>query len=416
MLSKLTPFEVKAILSKLKFVRSHTASCRRENHIKRYDVLKRKVCACPYYSCGVHDPKGKFERQPTGEITLEKAREVIRQRLETGNAKATLAPAGGVKMADAIADFMHTVRSKERSTATVAKYSTLMSQLAAFSEHSGYTTVQSFDQDAMKEFFASWSNKDAPYKKDTKWSAMSSKTGKRGLKTMRLFFRRCMKRKWITEDPSIVIEVTPEPAKKTREQVKYLTDDQMDKIIFTLDWKYDGMTDYNKGRLKALMLLMRWTGLRISDAVRIKTEDIKVDVLYVLTKKSKVPVQLPLPAELMELLNKLTPYEGGYLFWNRRNGESDIKTAEHNFGHTISKLFAKAGVKDNVQQVSHRFRNTFAVHLLMKGVPLETVSLLLGHQNVQTTENYYADYSRGYMDRAERMLRKVWEEKGEETL
>jgi site-specific recombinase XerC len=51
-------------------------------------------------------------------------------------------------------------------------------------------------------------------------------------------------------------------------------------------------------------------------------------------------------------------------------------------------------VKENVRQVSHRFRNTFAVHLLMMGVPLETVSLLLGHQNISTTENCYAAFSR----------------------
>jgi site-specific recombinase XerD len=53
-------------------------------------------------------------------------------------------------------------------------------------------------------------------------------------------------------------------------------------------------------------------------------------------------------------------------------------------------------------------RNTFAVHLLEKGLPLETVSLMLGHQSVTTTERYYTDFTTGYMDQAETKVRKVW--------
>jgi site-specific recombinase XerD len=52
----------------------------------------------------------------------------------------------------------------------------------------------------------------------------------------------------------------------------------------------------------------------------------------------------------------------------------------------------------------------------MMGVPLETVSLLLGHQNISTTENFYADFSRGHMARAETMVRKVWDLKDDQTL
>jgi hypothetical protein len=44
----LTPVEIDAVLSRLEFIKSHTAKCQRENGIARYDVLKRKNCACPY--------------------------------------------------------------------------------------------------------------------------------------------------------------------------------------------------------------------------------------------------------------------------------------------------------------------------------------------------------------------------------
>ena len=44
------------------------------------------------------------------------------------------------------------------------------------------------------------------------------------------------------------------------------------------------------------------------------------------------------------------------------------------------------------------------------------MSLVLGHQSVTTTERYYADFSKGYMDRAEAKLREVWALKEEDTL
>ncbi len=90
------------------------------------------------------------------------------------------------------------------------------------------------------------------------------------------------------------------------------------------------------------MLTMRWTGLRISDAVGLEKSAIKNGVLYVKTKKSKTPVQFPLPDELLNTLAKLTTYENGYYFWD---GNSDIKYARLNYGHTISDTFELAGVK-----------------------------------------------------------------------
>ena len=171
---------------------------------------------------------------------------------------------------------------------------------------------------------------------------------------------------------------------------------------------YEKMPDNNKLRLKALILTMRWSGLRISDAIRLRREDFKKDVLFIETKKSKTPVQIPMPTEVMSLLNKMEPYRGGYLFWNRQSEQSTLKTVEHNFSTLLADLFERAGVKDNVRQVSHRFRNTFAVHLLSKGVPLETVSVLLAHKSVTTTERYYADFASGYMKHAEELVRAAW--------
>src|SRR5271156_2063029 len=52
----------------------------------------------------------------------------------------------------------------------------------------------------------------------------------------------------------------------------------------------------------------------------------------------------------------------------------------------------------------HRLRDTFAVRLLTKGVPLEDVSRLLGHASVAVTEKYYAPWVASRKLRLERLL------------
>jgi len=53
----------------------------------------------------------------------------------------------------------------------------------------------------------------------------------------------------------------------------------------------------------------------------------------------------------------------------------------------LASVFKLAGVH---RGHAHRFRDTFAVELLLAGVPLERVSILLDHSSVRITEKHYA--------------------------
>jgi integrase-like protein len=58
--------------------------------------------------------------------------------------------------------------------------------------------------------------------------------------------------------------------------------------------------------------------------------------------------------------------------------------------------------------VSHRLRDTFAVDLLEKGVLLEEVSKLLGHESIKTTERHYAKWVKGRQDRPDSLVTGTW--------
>lgn len=57
---------------------------------------------------------------------------------------------------------------------------------------------------------------------------------------------------------------------------------------------------------------------------------------------------------------------------------------------------------------AHRFRDTFAVELLRSGVPLEHVSVLLGHSSIKITERHYAPWVRERQEQMEADVRRAW--------
>src|ERR1700730_5338749 len=87
-----SPSAVEALLDKLVFKKRHSADCQEKNGIGVWSLLSdsRKRCACPYWSCGVHERGSGFARKSTGEMSAERAKAVVRLRLESGNRAAKL--------------------------------------------------------------------------------------------------------------------------------------------------------------------------------------------------------------------------------------------------------------------------------------------------------------------------------------
>ena len=73
------------------------------------------------------------------------------------------------------------------------------------------------------------------------------------------------------------------------------------------------------------------------------------------------------------------------------------------------KLFGLAGItKGQGNAVSHRLRDTFGVALLLAGVPIERLSVLLGHQSVRVTEKHYNPWVRSRQEQLEADVARAW--------
>ena len=71
----------------------------------------------------------------------------------------------------------------------------------------------------------------------------------------------------------------------------------------------------------------------------------------------------------------------------------------------LATVFTKAEI---TKGHSHRYRDTFAVSLLAKGVSLESVSQLLGHQSIRTTQKHYSPCVTARQNALDRELEKVY--------
>ncbi|MFW5676321.1 MAG: tyrosine-type recombinase/integrase [Acetivibrio ethanolgignens] len=166
------------------------------------------------------------------------------------------------------------------------------------------------------------------------------------------------------------------------------------------------------GREKALVELLFSTGCRIFEAASIKLSDLKGTSVEILGKGSKYrTVYLNAKAQLaiqqyLEERNDDNPYlfakstldigKGRHMRgvphdkqgeWYKFPDYVDAKepAGRDNLGTCIRKIGKRAGVENTHP---HRFRRTCATFALRRGMPIEQVSKMLGHESIETTQIY----------------------------
>ena len=124
--------------------------------------------------------------------------------------------------------------------------------------------------------------------------------------------------------------------------------------------------------------------------------------LLLYTAKTGTPVHLPLPPTVVDALEKIETNGNGRYF---STGNARPQTARANWSRYLGAVFQMAKVKNGH---SHRFRDTFAVSLLEKGVSVDNVSALLGHSSVRITERYYKPWVKALQTQLEHEVVRTW--------
>jgi len=274
---------------------------------------------------------------------------------------------------------------------TIRKYKTLQSQMKTWADTRGLALLSQFDLDTLSQFRQSW--KDSP------------RTAAKKVERLRALFAFALARKWIAENPARDIKLPKISVCPTMP----LTHEDMVKILTACDkLQIESQPSGKLGahRLKTLILLMRYTGMRVSDAVAFSTDRLDGKRLFLYTQKTGVPVYTVLPDSILAALDATPRVTDTRYFWS---GNGKKQTAVCDWQGKIKTVFDLAGISKGMgNAVSHRFRDTFAVELLLAGVPIERVSILLGHQSVRVTEKHYNPWVRSRQEQLEADVRNAW--------
>lgn len=265
---------------------------------------------------------------------------------------------------------------------SLRKYRQLFKQMKEYAQGKGIVLINNLTTPELLEFRTTWKN--------------TNRSAKKKLELMKAFFRYCAAAKFVATDPSTAIK----PPKVVEEQVIPFTDDEMKKILKACD----APTKRHKVqsiKLRAMVLLMRHSGLRITDACTLARDRVKDGVLTLRTEKGGTTVRLPLHPEALKAL-KAVPVNGAYFFWN---GQSKRRTIANYWQQLFLEMFQRAGIPGGH---SHQLRHKFAVDLLTHGASMEDVSTLLGHRDIKITQRTYSAFTPARRDALERAVRATW--------
>lgn len=145
--------------------------------------------------------------------------------------------------------------------------------------------------------------------------------------------------------------------------------------------------------LAAMIFLLYGTGIRVSELVRLTLAHVRCDerLIKVLGKGSKERL-IPLSPELQELISTyITEIRAAAL----KNRESEWLFAHVHHGKvrpfTRQEVWYRVhqmGKKNGVRLYPHLMRHSMATHMLHEGVDLRSLQVLLGHEQITTTQVY----------------------------
>lgn len=131
-----------------------------------------------------------------------------------------------------------------------------------------------------------------------------------------------------------------------------------------------------------IVSLMYGAGLRVSEAIKLKSEDIDLTSMVGWVRKGKGRKDRPfiMPCLIKEKIARLCR-QPGYLFPGRKG---------HLTAKSVQNIVEKAGKTAKIGKHihPHMFRHSFTTHLLQEGEDVSTVQALLGHSHPETTLGY----------------------------
>lgn len=209
------------------------------------------------------------------------------------------------------------------------------------------------------------------------------------IRRWKAFFSWCFVEELIEKNPAVRLEMP-----QTDERViDVFVEDQIEQMLGVFDLStVVGFRDY------VIIVLMLDTGIRRSEVITLRVEDIHETYILVFGKGSKerqIGIHPKVGTLLWKYIHKyrcpVCPDEP-VLFLSHGGGHAGTPFSRGGMDGLIGRLKKLTGI-DDVRLSSHTFRHTFACMYLEEGGDLFSLSREMGHTNIKTTEKYLKSFT-----------------------
>lgn len=216
------------------------------------------------------------------------------------------------------------------------------------------------------------------------FETLSARSVNRKMAAVRSFFRYLLLDGHIGHDPTEMLE----SSRTWRTLPRYLTREEVESLLEQPDLDTPhGLRD------RAMLEVLYATGLRVSELIRIRLDEIKLEAGFLRTlgkgsKERLVPLGDMAAAFVRDYLKRSRPHflnrrlPSPYLFLGQKGGAM----TRQNFWYRLANYGRRIGIEHKLSP--HLLRHSFATHLLENGADLRAVQVMLGHADISTTQIY----------------------------
>ncbi len=267
-------------------------------------------------------------------------------------------------------NYLHDV--KKISKNTELSYERDLRQMADYFEGTGRSDVRDIDEAALLSYIDYLNSQ-----------GKKSSTISRSIASMRAFFLREYKLGNIDSDITSVLKAP----KISRTAPVILSTEEVDKIL-----AQPGAGTDKEIRDKAMLELLYATGIRVTELVSIKLEDVdlasnKIRIINGNGNARVVPINRAASRALRNYIGEVR---------NRMMGECEQETlfincsgspmSRQGFWKIIKHYAKKAGIEADI--TPHTLRHSFAAHMIHSGADVHTIQTMMGHSDISSTQMY----------------------------
>ena len=144
-------------------------------------------------------------------------------------------------------------------------------------------------------------------------------------------------------------------------------------------------------RDKAMLELLYATGIRVTELISLKMEDLNLQMNYIICNDGNKERMIPFGAKarmalmryLEEVRDEMLADAKSHVLFVNCSGQA---MSRQGFWKLIKYYAKKAGITDDI--TPHTLRHSFAAHLVENGADLRSVQEMLGHSDISTTQIY----------------------------